>query len=795
MSSKNIVLAFSEHSKLFKFYSKCPMQWVSEREIIEYKSWRRERSVLYWHINCILTISVTYQAGFAYVLYQQLFRPDPSRHLFKVVIMSMLGVLNWYGSVMHLMTTLYGDGAAIGWNQLQKIERDLKNWKENHGIHRFHVPPPTPLFDLEKIVLLSVVPVFAAYFPFVLASNILMHMDSLYPVVTDISSFLRLTFPAMMALHLLRDVILIINVFEICSIFSLVILFFLSTLHVMDKILSILVEKSKGIVLSRQKGDLMNKIEYLLRTHVHLQLAYKPIARYQELGTIALMLMGLLVFIFSNFATLRFYKLLPFMVFAFYPSVSAVVGVIANLTLPYTHKLFEDSMEVLRLLGGGCAFGLRGEVRLLRRKIWSVRAHRLYAGVGGNNIFCLNKETKVHYFHEFKKRKYSKCCTTANNVPTKNIALAFSEHEKLFTFYSKSPLQWQIFRPDPSRHLFIVVIRSILGVLNWFGFVMYLMTTLYGDGAAIGWNQLHKIERDLKDWAEGCGIRRIQVPHPTPRFDLEKITLLSTVRVFVGYFYLSVVSDMLMSWDSMYLVVTDISSVLNLTFPAMMALHVLRYVVVIMNVFEICSIFSFLILLFLSGLRVMNNILSTLLLQSKGIGLSRQKIDHVDRIHCLLRTHIHLQLAYKPIARYQELGTIALMLVGLFAFVFSNFATLRFYKLLPFMVFVFNPSVSAVVAAIVNLTWPLTHKLFDDSREVLRLQGRGYALGLRGEVRLLRRKIRSVRAHRLYAGMGGNNLFCLNKETKVQYFECVIDYTITLLLSVPNTVVWKIGAM
>lgn len=63
----------------------------------------------------------------------------------------------------------------------------------------------------------------------------------------------------------------------------------------------------------------------------------------------------------------------------------------------------------------------------------------------------------------------------------------------------------QIFRPDPSRHLFIVVIRSILGVLNWFGFVMYLMTTLYGDGAAIGWNQLHKIERDLKDWAEGCG--------------------------------------------------------------------------------------------------------------------------------------------------------------------------------------------------------------------------------------------------------------------------------------------------
>lgn len=49
---------------------------------------------------------------------------------------------------------------------------------------------------------------------------------------------------------------------------------------------------------------------------------------------------------------------------------------------------------------------------------------------------------KFRFYSEFKKRKYSKCCTTANNVPTKNIALAFSEHEKLFTFYSKSPLQW-----------------------------------------------------------------------------------------------------------------------------------------------------------------------------------------------------------------------------------------------------------------------------------------------------------------------------------------------------------------
>lgn len=62
-------------------------------------------------------------------------------------------------------------------------------------------------------------------------------------------------------------------------------------------------------------------------------------------------------------------------------------------------------------------------------------------------------------------------------------------------------------------------------------------------------------------------------------------------------------------------------------------------------------------------------------------------------------------------------------------------------------------------------------------------------------MRLLRRKIGSVRAHRLYAGVGGNNIFCLNKETKVHYFQYVIYYTITLLLSVPNSVILKVGAM
>lgn len=140
-------------------------------------------------------------------------------------------------------------------------------------------------------------------------------MDSLHTFLTDIATFLRLSFPAVVVLSALRAVIVIINVFEICSLFSFVILLFLSWLKIMDTILSILLDQSRRIFLSPKNN--LGKIMYLVNTHIHLQLAYQAVARYQELGTIALMFVGLVVFISSNFATLRFYKFLPFVMFQY----------------------------------------------------------------------------------------------------------------------------------------------------------------------------------------------------------------------------------------------------------------------------------------------------------------------------------------------------------------------------------------------------------------------------------------------------------------------------------------------
>lgn len=88
---------------------------------------------MYWHINFIIVIGVIYHSAFAYFVYQQLFRSLQGGQLFKIVVRCLLGVLTWYGSVMHAMTTLYGGAAAVGLNEMQRIEEALKKWNEENG--------------------------------------------------------------------------------------------------------------------------------------------------------------------------------------------------------------------------------------------------------------------------------------------------------------------------------------------------------------------------------------------------------------------------------------------------------------------------------------------------------------------------------------------------------------------------------------------------------------------------------------------------------------------------------------
>lgn len=142
---------------------------------------------------------------------------------------------------------------------------------------------------------------------------------------------------------------------------------------------------------------------------------------------------------------------------------------------------------------------------------------------------------------------------------------------------------------------------------------------------------------------------------------------------------------MALSLDCVYVLVHAIGAKFDLLHSQVFLLHLIRFCILTINAIEICLTFMFVILTFISVLLLMRNIFTN--------WLNRVKLNagNEELIETINFTHIQLQLAVKSFARYQELGTLALMTVGLLVFIFANFATVRFFGVVPFVVFLFFP--------------------------------------------------------------------------------------------------------
>ncbi|OXA40335.1 hypothetical protein Fcan01_24907 [Folsomia candida] len=125
------------------------------------------------------------------------------------------------------------------------------------------------------------------------------------------------------------------------------------------------------------------------------------LAPFQELGTFFLILMGLVVFVVSNFVTVKLYDSMPFPVYTFFLSVSVVVAIIVNLTLLLAHGLLDVSTEIKQRWGASMVGeGNKLELKCGRRRLKGMRPYCMWAGFGGSKMFRLNKETKVQYFEQ-----------------------------------------------------------------------------------------------------------------------------------------------------------------------------------------------------------------------------------------------------------------------------------------------------------------------------------------------------------------------------------------------------------
>ncbi|OXA37313.1 hypothetical protein Fcan01_27917 [Folsomia candida] len=259
---------------------------------------------------------------------------------------------------------------------------------------------------------------------------------------------------------------------------------------------------------------------------------------------------------------------------------------------------------------------------------------------------------------------------------------------------------------------------------------------------------------------------------------LEGKILKSIILTFFIYPFIITPSEIVLGCDSPHYVIEDLRSTLDFNFPTYLILQLFRVYILIITSYEVCRCLSFLILYFVTALRLVGNIYNELVVRAKKSRI-RSELE--------IGEHIETQLAVKSLAASQELGTLGLLKIGIIVFVLSNFVTIRLYDSLPTPTYTFFPSAAVMVALIVNLLLPKTHNVIENSDEMIRNWRKSCTTENGYDAKILRRMFRSLRPTALYAGLGESRIICLNKETKVQYFEKVFSLTVDMLLTIPDS--------
>ncbi|OXA39623.1 hypothetical protein Fcan01_25738 [Folsomia candida] len=319
------------------------------------------------------------------------------------------------------------------------------------------------------------------------------------------------------------------------------------------------------------------------------------------------------------------------------------------------------------------------------------------------------------------------------------------------------------------------LILGFLGVSLYYAIVNHVMVTVYGKDAVNGFNEIVKIERQLvATTLEEAGTTRPVIDDSHAK--LASI-LTMIVQSFSAYRYIIAPSQFFMQFDAYYFTLRDLNDIFKFSQSTMLVFNLARLGILTITVFEIFRLLCLVILIFISALNMVRSIFAVLL------HVSGQRFTSLARINAGITTQFKMQLAMKALAPFQELGTFFLILIGLVIFVVSNFVTIKLYDSLPFPVYAFFSSVSVVVALVINLTLPLAHGLLDSSTEIKRRLGASLmGEGNKRQIQCGRRRLNGMQLFCVWAGFGGNRMFRLNKETKVQYFEQVISATVNILL-------------
>lgn len=193
---------------------------------------------------------------------------------------------------------------------------------------------------------------------------------------------------------------------------------------------------------------------------------------------------------------------------------------------------------------------------------------------------------------------------------------------------------------------------------------------------------------------------------------------------------------------------------------------------------QICRLFPFLNCLVCLTTKLLLDAIHTLDTWAFLIRFSRPRAD--------LQVRRYLELAVTVQVAYAILATIVALLMGLglILCILFNFVSIKLYNVVPMPLYLCFPPVAVVIPLIIDTLLPFGISV-NDKADKLKIKW-GRKLVSSSDLKYIRRRVLAINPLHIPCGILGFKFFKLTKSIKVWFYDQILNYTITALLSNTN---------
>ncbi|OXA63780.1 hypothetical protein Fcan01_00456 [Folsomia candida] len=376
-------LTYQEYSRRMQHFTSPPIEWCHIKKKFVFVSGQFKSYLWYFHIFVGLGFCTV--GGLIVILLSQIFKFYQAFH--AVYIFIFVVQLSSGGAIfaMNLGMMLYGSDCV------QERRRDQ---------------PDSSSRSLLWITMTGFIWAFTTYPLLLSVSAIFFQLDR----YGHILSMLKITNPL---LHIFRFYLIVTGPAELCRSLALVILFSISTFHMLRNTLKALIKGNSTrflVILARMRGTLVES--------QYRQVQIIVVSMEALLGCICLFAQGLGLAngVLCNFASLKLYTTVPIWIYTIYPCVAVMILITIHVTMPCLHNVLDFSEKLLKILTLFSILRLMEARKISHKQLKSMKNITISPILAGYKFFIYRRCTKVTYLVMFVTHTINLLLTVPQDV-------------------------------------------------------------------------------------------------------------------------------------------------------------------------------------------------------------------------------------------------------------------------------------------------------------------------------------------------------------------------------------------